>query len=144
MGAGGAVPGSPCQDRPKLIHYCYPHNVKSPVGHWIWNKYRMPLAYGVKGALQWSNEPLFRDCDMPLLEDIPSGYLEATGMNDFDRHLMWLMDMIIKSFNAGTLEVRRLRCKSGTIETRKLLRVTEDFSYVPAEQLRDVKPLSRR
>merc|ERR1712183_451051 len=125
--------------------YCYPHNIKSPVGHWIWNKYRMPLAYGVKGEPQWSDQLLFWDCDMPLLEELPHGYLEASGWaSDWDRHVVWLMDVIINAFNGGTLEVRQHRCKGKAVEERKLLRVTEDFFYVPAEQLPKDRSLSKR
>merc|ERR1711874_401597 len=50
------------------------------------------------------------------------------------------MEMIIKNFNRGTLEVRESRCEGKPIQTRKVLRVHEDFFYVRGELLPEKTP----
>lgn len=133
----GNPPDNPQCKAPRILHYCYPQNVKSPVGHWIWNKYRMPMGYREKDDDQWQ-APHFWDCETPLLEELPDAYMAVPGWAaDHQRHVVWMIDVITKSYNQATLMVKQNRCKGRRVEDRKLLRVTEEFSYVPAEKLTD-------
>lgn len=133
-----------CQP-PRIIHYCYPQNTMTPFGRWVWNKYRMPIGYGMTGEDQW-RALLFSDCAMPLLEVPPSDSASpASWRDEQERHIMWMIREIVAAYNGGTLALKRQHCDPTTIETRELLRVTEDFAYVPAESLRDgARPLHAR
>jgi len=99
----------------------------------------MPIGYGLNGEAQW-NAFLFSNCEMPLLEVPPE---DPPGWDvQSERHVMWMIRAIVAAYNGGTLAIRKQRCDNSQIEVRKLLRVTEDFAYVPAESLQE--PLSGR
>jgi hypothetical protein len=128
---------------PRLLHYCYPQNVRTPQGHWIFNKYRMPSSFGAKGSDQWQ-QPLFMDCDMPLLEE-PEEPNSGSGLTGRQLHIFWMIGQITRSYNLGAQAIKTRHCTGeNRAELRKLLRVDEDSWYVRANTSPEMQLFTQR